>query len=242
MESVSLGLAFAAGLVSFASPCVLALVPVYLAFLGEATGAVAADGGTAVVMSGVGARRPVLAQALLFVIGFTAVFVIAGISVGLVGDFVFRRDIVRQAAGVVVIAIGLVMTGAFGPVMSRLTPTVSTGSLPTGRSLRSLALGALVGVGWTPCIGPVLGAILTMGLASRNAGPAALLLLAYSLGLAVPFVLAAVALPRIRPVFDVLRRHHRAIEIVAGVFVMAVGVLIFTNAFTWMAGLFTFAL
>jgi len=105
---------------------------------------------------------------------------------------------------------------------------------------RAVSLGALVAVGWTPCIGPVLGAILTMGSSSADASVAALLLVAYSAGLAVPFLAAAVALPRIRPLFDALRRHHRAVQVASGLFITGVGVLILTDAFARMAGLFTF--
>jgi len=232
---VSLALAFAAGLLSFVSPCVLALVPVYLAFLGESATVV---GPVAAALTW---RGPVLGQALLFVAGFAAIFVLLGTSVGLFGSVLFRIDGVRQVAGIAVIGIGLLTTGIFGPVLDRIMRVgVRTDLLPAARSARALALGALVAVGWTPCIGPVLGAILTMGASSRDAWVAAALLIAYSAGLAVPFLAAAVALHRIQPLLNALRRHHRAVQVVSGVFIMAIGVLILTNAFARMAGLFTF--
>jgi cytochrome c-type biogenesis protein len=235
VESVSIGLAFVAGVVSFASPCVLALVPVYLAFLGE-TAAGGPAGGTAAV------RTVVVTQALLVVAGFTLVFVLFGTSVGLLGSALFRVDVVRQVAGVLVIALGVATTGVFGRVFDRFSPSVDSSALPAARSARSLALGALVAIGWTPCIGPVLGAILTMGFSSQSAGIAAVLLLAYSAGLAVPFLAAALALPRVRPLFEGLRHHQRAVEVVAGLFIIGIGVLILTNAFARLAGLFTFVL
>jgi cytochrome c-type biogenesis protein len=232
---VSLALAFAAGLLSFVSPCVLALVPVYLAFLGES--ATVAGPGTAALSW----RGPVFIQALLFVAGFSALFVLLGTSVGLFGSILFRIDGARQAAGVAVIAIGLVTTGVFGPVLDRfMRIRVRTDILPTARSARALSLGVLVGIGWTPCIGTVLGTILTMGASSRDAWAAGLLLIAYSVGLAVPFLAAAVALPRMRPLLDALRRHARWVQVASGLFIMAMGFLILTNAFTRMAGLFTF--
>jgi cytochrome c-type biogenesis protein len=228
MTEVSLALAFAAGLLSFVSPCVLALVPVYLAFLGKA--ATGTEGG----------GRPILSQALLFVAGFGIVFVLLGTSVGLLGIVLFRIDAARQVAGLLVIGIGLVTIGAFGPLLDRVRISIPADLLPAGRSARALALGALVAVGWTPCIGPVLGAILTMGASAQDAGIAVLLLVAYTCGLAVPFLAAALALPRLRGLLDTLRRHHKAVSVASGLFIMAMGVLIYTNAFYRMSSLFQF--
>jgi cytochrome c-type biogenesis protein len=235
MSDISLALAFAAGLLSFVSPCVLALVPVYLAFLGEAASGVSGAGAATIPW-----RGPVLGQALRFVAGFGLVFILLGTSAGLLGLILFRIDAVRQAAGVLVIGIGLVTTGVFGPVFDRVRFGVPADLLPAGRSTRALALGALVAVGWTPCIGPVLGAILTMGASTQDAWIAVLLLVAYTAGLAVPFLAAAVALPRLGAVLAALRRHHRAVQVVSGVFIMAMGVLIYTNAFFQMSSLFQF--
>lgn len=236
MSEVSLALAFAAGLLSFITPCVLALVPVYLAFLGESAAVIAGP-----VESRLARRSPVMGQALLFVLGFSALFILLGISVGLLGKPLFgaERPLARQAAGILVIALGLVTTGVFGPILDRLTLRAPMELLPAARTARAVSLGLLVAIGWTPCIGAVLGAILTMGASSQDVGAAALLLTAYSLGLAVPFLLAAAALPSIKPAFDALRQHHRAVQVVSGVFIMAMGVLIYLDAFTRMASLFT---
>jgi cytochrome c-type biogenesis protein len=235
MTEVSIALAFAAGLLSFVSPCVLALLPVYLAFLGDAAATRAA--GTVAV-----SRSAVLPQALLFVAGFSLTFVVVFTSIGVVGAPLFRIPEVRQVAGIAVIALGVVTTGVFGPVLDRFSVGIDPSHLPAARSARSLALGAFVAVGWTPCIGPVLGAIFTMGASSGSAPAVFLLLLAYSAGLAVPFLAAAVALPRLRPVIDALRRHHRTVRVVAGLFIVAIGVMIFLNTFAMLARLFTFAL
>ena len=228
MSDISLALAFVAGVLSFVSPCVLALVPVYLAFLGES--ATGIDKG------------PVMTQAILFVLGFSVLFVLLGVSVGLLGQPLFGADrpLVRQVAGVLVFTLGVVTTGVFGPILDRLTVRAPMELLPAARSARAVSLGVLVGIGWTPCIGAVLGAILTLGLSSQDVGVAALLLTAYSIGLAVPFLLAALALPRLKPVLDWLRRHHRAVQVASGLFIMFTGILIFTDAFARMAGLFTF--
>jgi cytochrome c-type biogenesis protein len=231
---VSLALAFAAGVVSFASPCVLALVPVYLAFLGER-----AAGATS---------RPLIVPAALFVLGFSAVFVVLGTPVGLLGRGIYQVELVRRAAGIAIIALGLAATGLFGPLLDRWSPAFlapasrAAQSLPQDRTLSALALGSLVSIGWIPCIGPVLGTILTMSMSATNTPAVVILLTAYSAGLAVPFLAAAVALPRLRPLMDLLRRHHRPIQVLAGIFIMAVGLLIFANAFARMSSLFSFFL
>jgi cytochrome c-type biogenesis protein len=227
---LSLAVAFAAGVVSFASPCVLALVPVYLAFLAEV--AAGSPAGTA-------SRRSVLVQAVLFSLGFSAVFITLGVSAGLLGVRLFAGPGVRQIVGIAVIVLGFLMTGAAGPVLDRFRPPISPSAPASGRSGRAFLLGALVAVGWTPCIGPVLGAILAMGASAQDAPAATLLMVAYSAGLALPFLVAAVALPRIQPLLEWLRRHHRSIAVVSGIAVMAVGVLILFDAFTWLSGLFS---
>jgi cytochrome c-type biogenesis protein len=236
---VSIALAFAAGLVSFASPCVLALLPVYIAFLGSAAaGPVTASG----ELTAPAPRSGVLAQAALFVTGFSVLFIVLGVSIGLLGAPLLAEPWVVRVAGVLVMGLGIVTTGVFGPLLGRMSVGLDPGILPTGRSVRSLFLGALVAVGWTPCIGPVLGAILTMGASSGSAPVAAMLLLAYSAGLALPFLAAAAGLPRMRPVIDLLRRHHRPVEIVSGGLIFGIGVLIFFDVFARLAGLFTFGL
>lgn len=235
---VSIALAFVAGLLSFASPCVLALIPVYLAFLGESAGATGDSTGSVAAPV---VARPVLGQALLFVLGFTAVFVLVGTPVGILGQGLFQVAAVRQVAGVVVIGLGVLTTGVFGPVLDRLAVAgPGASALPPGRVARALALGAFVAIGWTPCIGTVLGAILAMGASSGQAPIALVLLLSYSLGLAVPFLAAALALPRLRPLMAGLRRYHRIVQIAAGLLIMVIGALIFSNAFSRMASLFTF--
>jgi cytochrome c-type biogenesis protein len=186
------------------------------------------------------ARATVVVPALLFIAGFSVLFIVLGISVGLLGSALFRFSEARLVAGVAVIVIGLLTTGLFGPILDRWRIGTPTDLLPASRNARALALGALVAIGWTPCIGPVLGAILTMGASSQDAGRAALLLTAYSAGLAVPFLAAALALPRVRPLLDWLRRHHRAVQVASGLFIVGIGVLILTNAFSWLASLFTF--
>jgi cytochrome c-type biogenesis protein len=133
-------------------------------------------------------------------------------------------------------------TGVFGPVLDRFTIGIDPSALPTARGIRAVALGGLVAVGWTPCIGPVLGAIFTMGASSGSAPVVAMLLTAYSIGLAVPFMLAALAFPRMQPLIEFLRRNHAAVRAITGLLIIGIGVLIWLNAFARLATLFTFAL
>lgn len=239
---LSLALAFAAGVLSFVSPCVLALVPVYLAYLGETAGAVGSPSRGTVTLAR-SATESVLGQVALFIFSFGLIFVLLGTSVGLVGTNLFRVvPFAREATGLAVVALGLLMTGLFGPVLARIGWRLTIDRLRAARSARSASLGALFALGWSPCIGPVLGAILTMGASSQDVGVAALLLAAYSLGLALPFLIAAAALPRLRPVMATLRRWHRPIELVTGGFIMVMGLLIYLNAFARMASLFAWYL
>ena len=239
-DQLSLALAFAAGVVSFVSPCVLALVPVYLAFLSEAAASSAALA-TPAGSPGIAApatQRAVLAQAGLFVIGFSIVFVLLGITAGLLGGGgVFAVPGLREVAGLVIIGLGIATMLARGPFATMGGLHVDVDRLPRAFA-RSTALGALVAVGWTPCIGAVLGAILTLAGSTAQVGAATLLLAAYSAGLAVPFLLAAVALPRLRPLVTFLRQHHRAVELVAGAFIIVIGVMILTNTFARLASFF----
>jgi cytochrome c-type biogenesis protein len=236
MTDVSIVLALAAGALSFVSPCVLALLPVYLAFLGTAV----VEGGG----SGTATKRvAVLPQALLFVVGFSALFIMVGTTLGVLGAPLFRNvPAARQVAGIAVMVLGLVTTGLFGPLLDRMRIGIDASWLPTARSGRSLALGVLVGIGWTPCIGPVLGAILTMGASSGSAPAVAVLLSAYSIGLALPFLAAAAAFPRLRPLVEWLRRHHRGVQVASGLLIVVIGILIYFNAFARLASLFTFVL
>ncbi|MGH2392785.1 MAG: cytochrome c biogenesis protein CcdA, partial [Candidatus Limnocylindria bacterium] len=134
--------------------------------------------------------------------------------------------------------LGVLMTGAFGPILDRVPRLAPGVDLPTSRPARAVGLGALVAVGWTPCIGPVLGAILAMGASTQDVAAATALLVAYSVGLAVPFLATAAFLPRLHPALRWLRSHERAIRFVAGLAVVGVGLLVFFDAFTRLAGLF----
>jgi cytochrome c-type biogenesis protein len=229
---VSVGIAFLAGLVSFVSPCVLPLVPAYLSLLtGSSLEELQAQ------ESGGELRALAIGHAIAFIIGFTLVFVTLGLTASAIGGVLnAHRVLIAQLGGVVVVILGLQMTGMLRiPVLMRDT------RIHHQHERRTYWTSGLVGIafaaGWSPCIGPILAGILAIASQQHNA-EAALLLLVYSLGLAVPFFLTAVAIGAVLPVLNRIKRFLPAIEFCAGVFMIAVGLVLVNNAFYTVAGWF----
>jgi len=230
---VTLAVAFLAGLVSCISPCVLPVIPVFAGYV--------AGGAPQWVVAG-GAPSPGLAggatwRAIGFLVGFLGVFVLLWASLGLVGFALLQAvPILRQVAGALIVAMGLLMIGGRHPMngLARWIHPARTGA--------PVLLGAGVAVGWTPCIGPTLGAILTMAASASSAAVGTLLLVAYAVGLAVPFVVVLLAYRRFGGLARWLATHRRAVDVVTGGLVTVVGVLVFTGAFARLAGLFTFGI
>ena len=217
MADYSLPVAFGAGVLSFVSPCVLPLVPVYLANLAGPSS-----------LSPEARRRPIFLYSISFVAGFSIVFIGLGTSMGLVGA-AFPTDLLRTIGGAVLLLFGLFILAATRiPWLNyeiRLRRSFGEG---TG-SLRSIVLGGAFALGWTPCVGPVLGGILTMASASQTAWKGAYLLTAYSLGLGLPFIAVGLALGTALPVIRWLRRRSNIIGPVSGILFIAVGTLMLTN-------------
>jgi cytochrome c-type biogenesis protein len=227
---VGAGIAFLAGLVSFVSPCVLPLVPAYLSFL---TGSTLEE-----LQSDLGAtkRGRVIAHAVAFIIGFTVVFVALGASASLIGNVLnVHRRLIEQIAGVIIIFLGLQMIGLF-----KLKFLAMDKRLHLTNMNRSLASSTIVGIafaaGWSPCIGPILATILAIASQAGGAAQGAWLLFIYSMGLALPFFAMAVAFGAVLPALNRVKRYLRPIEILAGVFMVAVGVVLFNNWFLPLAG------
>lgn len=225
MENISLLVAFGAGLLSFLSPCVLPLVPVYLASLV----------GPDIFVSEVPKRRtPVFFHSLSFVIGFTIVFISMGVGAGLAGFAIGSHlAIVRQIAGSLLIFFGLFMLASLKiPWLNyekRLSPSRGT----TTGYLRSLLIGAIFSLAWTPCVGPILGGILVLAWSSETAWHGAYLLAIYSLGLGIPFLVIGAAFGSVAPLLKRIHRYSTAIYIFSGALLMAVGILILTNKLVW---------
>lgn len=202
--------AVAAGALSFASPCVLPLVPGYLGYVGGSDAA-----------AGRGRRRVVLGAAL-FVLGFSVVFVGTSTVFAAVGFLLNQYlDAVTRIAGAVVILLGLVFVGGLGPLQRRVAPEWRPRTGLIGAPL----LGAIFALGWTPCVGPTLGVIQSLALTGGSLGASVVLALCYSLGLGVPFVLIAVGFGWATGGVSVLRRHIRAVNLAGGALLVVVGVL-----------------
>ncbi|MDH6623886.1 cytochrome c-type biogenesis protein [Streptomyces sp. LBL] len=215
---VALPIALLGGLVSFFSPCVLPLVPGYLSYVTGVAGTDLAE-----------ARRGrMVAGASLFVLGFTAVFVSSGALFGYFGETLQdQRSVTSKVLGVLMILMGVFFMGLM-PWMTqrefRLHKRPATGLIGAP------FLGAMFGIGWTPCIGPTLASVLTLSSQQGSAGRGAILTVAYCLGLGIPFVLAAVAFRKALGAFGWIKRHYAWVMRIGGAMMIATGLLLLTGA------------
>jgi cytochrome c-type biogenesis protein len=211
--------ALAAGVVSFLSPCVLPLVPGYLS---------AVSGVSANELESAGWRR-VLGPSLLFVVSFSAIFILLGLTAtGLGSVLKDHRELLTKISGGLIIAMGLLFVSSL--FITRLNREWHVDALleRAGRG-GPIVAGAAFAIAWTPCIGPTLGAILGAASLSGSAVHGALLLAVYSAGLAIPFILTAVAFSQMTTAFAVVKRHYQAIVAVGGLILIAMGILIWTG-------------
>jgi cytochrome c-type biogenesis protein len=222
---LSLGVAFVAGLLSFLSPCVLPLVPVYVAIL---TGPEIFDKDPHL-------RSHIFFHSLSFVVGFLIVFTFIGAGFGLFGLALSAyTTLIRNISGGLLVLFGLfLLISNWIPILNfekRLNP--NTGKA-TGY-VRSLLIGGVFTFAWTPCVGPILASILTLAVESKTATSGAVLLLFYGLGLGLPFLILGAAFETINPLFQKINKYSGIINIVSGVLLLAVGILILLNKLVWL--------
>lgn len=245
MSPVELGLALVAGVVSFISPCCLPMVPMYLSYLAGIAGRGAGRpvlqpaGAGATVAIAAPARGLILLHATAFVAGFSVVFVALGASASLLGVFLLtHRLVLRHVAGALIVLFGLHTAGLLrlSWLYRERRPHIDP---LAGASLgRSGLLGVAFGAGWSPCIGPMLGSILLLASNATTLGQGVLLLVAYAVGLGLPFLLAALFVQGLTAQIRRLNRYFGVITVVAGALLVVMGVMVHAGVFQRLATLF----
>ena len=219
-SQISLLIAFTAGILSFISPCVLPLIPSYLTYITGISFDELVDNQSRSV------RRRTLFHSLFFILGFTLVFVALGASATYVGNFFQENQIlIRRVGGVIVILLGIHITGLVKLNFLEREKRFDFNNKPLGY-LGSVFVGIAFAAGWTPCIGPILASILLYASTSENVGSGVILLVAYSMGLGLPFLISALAFNTFLAYFSRFNRYLRIVSIVSGIFLVIIGLLL----------------
>jgi len=230
---VSIPLAFLGGILSFISPCVLPLVPSYVSFVtGISFEELSNESDNSEV------RKVILYNSLMFILGFSTVFVvILGSSAQLFGSlFMEHQELIRKIGGVIIVLLGIHIIGIINfKILQRDKRLHFFQDKPTGL-VGSFLVGLGFAAGWTPCIGPILSAIFAVAATSENPWSGTMLFVAYSAGLAIPFMLTSLGINTFLKHFNRLKRHMRTVSVVTGLFLIVTGVLIFTNSLGIIAG------
>lgn len=226
--------AFAAGLLSFLSPCVLPLIPSYIMYItGISYGDLLAEHPSHII------RQKSILHSLSFICGFTLVFVLLGASATYIGSFLHENaTIIRKVGGVLLVLLGVHVTGLIPLKFLLGEKRVTIKHKPTGYA-GSFLVGITFAAGWTPCIGPILAGILAVAATEEKVYQGIVLLLLYSLGLGVPFFLSALAMNRFLLIFNRFKRYIRTCEIITGILLIVVGVLIYSNWLSRLSGYVT---
>lgn len=222
MAIVDIFLAFFAGSLSFFSPCVFPLIPSYILYLGG-VGVKAA--------STKDEKKNIVANSLMFIVGFFIIFILLGAAASIIGRIVFaNRAIIRVVGGVIIIILGLYLLGVFKLSFLNFEKRLMIKTRPIGY-FGSVVLGMTFAAAWTPCAGPILGSILVLAGAQSTLWSGVALLIAYSLGLALPFFITALMVDSALEYFKKAEKYLSAVSAVSGVFLIAIGVLLLTGHF-----------
>lgn len=218
--------AFIAGILTFLAPCTLPLVPGYLGFISGVSGEDLND--PSKIRS---ARWKIFLNGLFFIVGFSAVFILLGMLAGLGGQALFPYRVwLGRVGGVFVILFGLFMLNILKiPFLSKEVQIKTPSFFKRGKALNSLVLGSAFGLGWTPCVGPILGSILTLAAAGGTVGQGALLLSVFSLGLAIPFLVIALSISSASAYLNRVSKYLNVVSAIGGVFLIFLGVLLLTD-------------
>lgn len=226
--------AFIAGLLSFLSPCVLPLIPSYITYItGLSFADLQAEHPSHII------RQKTIFHSLCFITGFTVVFVLLGASATYIGSFLSENAIIiRKIGGVLLVLLGIHVTGLLPLRFLLGEKRVSIKHKPAGY-VGSFLVGIAFAAGWTPCIGPILAGILAVAATAESINQGILLLLLYSLGLGVPFFLSALAMHRFLAVFNRFKKYIHFFEVITGIFLVVIGVLIYSNWLSRLSGYVT---
>lgn len=226
--------AFIAGLLSFLSPCVLPLIPSYITYItGISFADLQAEHPSHII------RQKSIFHSLCFILGFTTVFVLLGASATYIGSFLNEHaTLIRKVGGVLLVLLGIHVTGFFHLKFLLGEKRVSIKHKPAGYA-GSFLVGIAFAAGWTPCIGPILAAILAVAATEESIFQGVMLLFIYSLGLGVPFFVSALALHRFMLVFNRFKKYIHIFEVITGIFLIVIGVMIYTNWLSRLSGYVT---
>lgn len=226
-ENISVLVALTAGLISFLSPCILPMIPSYLAFItGISLEELSQDKNLKKV------RKSVIANSLFFILGFSILFIAMGASATFIGKFLAKNirwfEII---GGSLVVILGLHFAGLFKLKFLEREKKIHLEKKPLGY-VGTVLVGMAFGAGWTPCVGPILGSILTMAAATQNVAKGVILLISYSIGLGIPFLLTGLLIHKFFEYFKTIRKYFRVITLVGGILLVIIGLLLITGYFT----------
>ncbi|MFC2161786.1 cytochrome c biogenesis CcdA family protein [Acidobacteriota bacterium] len=231
-ENISALVAFTAGLISFLSPCILPMIPSYLAFItGISLEELSQDQNLKKV------RKSVITNSLLFILGFSILFIAMGASATFIGKFLAKNiRWLEIIGGSFVVILGLHFAGLFKIKFLEREKKIHLDKKPLG-AVGTVLVGMAFGAGWTPCVGPILGSILTMAAATQDVTKGIILLVSYSIGLGIPFLLTGLLIHKFFEYFKTIRKYFRVITLVGGILLVIIGLLLITGYFTTISSL-----